>query len=257
MNKLYCLIALFLIFLLPGTSFAQEDISPEKIEEYKANVQNLVDFLEYPFNTLGNQKTSARDKDVIINQSYSKIFRDADVQVEDDLDDERETLINKGVQAYLKDIDFFFKEVEFSLNVSSIDYHFTADKELYFVVNLTRTLTGITVTDESVSSNKERFIEVNFDEAAQDLRIVSIYTTKIDEKDELFAWWNKMSEAWRQVLGHEAIITDTILLSNVIEINDTMAIAQYYGLKLVSVDTILVYGNDTLHIEETDTLEGI
>ncbi len=82
-------------------------------------MQNLVDFLEYSFNTLGNAKTTVRDKDVIINQSFAKIFRDGDVQIEDDLDDNRETLINKDVQAYLKDIDFFFKEVVFSLNVSA------------------------------------------------------------------------------------------------------------------------------------------
>ena len=257
MSKVYCLFVLFFFFVAPGAGLAQDDVSPEKIAEYKANVQSLVDFLEYSFNTLGNPKTSARDKDVIINQSYSKIFRDADVQIEDDLDDDRVTLINKDVQAYLKDIDFFFSEVEFALNVSSIDQHFTADKELYFLVTLTRTLTGITIMGENVSSNKERFIEVNFDDVTQDLRIVSIYTTKIDEKDELFAWWNSMPEAWRHVIGHEAIITDTIRLSNVIEINDTMAIAQYYGMKVVPVDTILVFDGDTMHIEETDTIEGL
>ena len=84
MNKVYGLFLLIPLFLFPPLVSAQQDISPEQIEEYKANVQNLVDFLEYSFNTLGDPGTSARDKDVIINQSYSKIFRDADVQVEDD-----------------------------------------------------------------------------------------------------------------------------------------------------------------------------
>lgn len=253
-------IILVLMFSTSSTvSVAQggEEYSPEKIEEYKANVQNLVDFLEFSFNTLGNPQTSARDKDVIINQSYAKIFVNGEVQVEDDLDDNRETLINKDVQAYLKDIDFFFKEAVFSLNVSSIDHHFKADNEIYFIVSLTRTLNAMTVTDDTVSSNKERFIEVNYDDDAQDLRIASIYTTKIDEKDELFAWWNKMPTAWRELLGHEAFIEDTVRLSKVVEINDTMAIAEYIGIKEVPIDTFLVYGSDTLHINETEMVEGV
>ena len=257
-TRFYRIILILLFAATSSLSFAQggEEYSPEKIKEYKANVQNLVDFLEYSFNTLGNPKTTARDKDVIINQSYAKIFIDGDVQVEDDLDDNRETLINKDVQAYLKDIDFFFKEAVFSLNVTSIDHKFKADNEIYFVVSLTRTLNATTVTDDTVSSNKERFIEVNFDDVAQDLRIASIYTTRIDEKDELFAWWNKMPNAWREVLGHDAFIEDTIRLSKVVEINDTMAIAEYIGMKEVPIDTFLVYGTDTLHIDETEIVEG-
>ncbi|MCK4569037.1 MAG: hypothetical protein KAT76_02030 [Bacteroidales bacterium] len=264
MNKLYSLFSvlplIYLLFLFPQITYSQEGsegYSPEKLAEYKADVQNLVDFLEYSFNMLGNPKTTTRDKDVIINQSYAKIFRDGDVQIEDDLDDNREILINKDVQAYLKDIDFFFKEAVFSLNVSSVDHHFNADKDLYFIVTLTRTLNGRTVTGDSVSSNKERFIEVNYDDITQDLRIVSIYTTKIDEKDEMFAWWNKMPEAWRNVIGHEAFIIDTMRLSKIVEINDTMAIAEYWGIKEVPVDTFLVYGADTLYVDETEFIEGL
>ncbi len=235
----------------------QEEYSAEQIKAYKADVQNLIDFLEYSFNTIGNPKTTARDKDVIINQSYAKIFLNANVQVEDDLDENRETLINKDVQAYLKDIDFFFREAVFALNVSSIDHYFNAEKELYFIATLTRTLNGRTITGDSISSNKERFIEVNYDDVAQDLRIASIYTTRIDEKDELFAWWNKIPEAWREVLGHEAYIFDTIRLSKVSYIDDTMAIAHYWGTKEMPIDTFLVYGSDTLRIEETEFVEGL
>ena len=263
MNKLYSLVSvtplICLLLLFPLTSNAQqgsEEYSAEKIAEYKANVQNLVDFLEYSFNMLGDPKTTIRDKDVIINQSYAKIFRDGDVQIEDDLDDNREILINKDVQAYLKDIDFFFKEVVFSLNVSSIDHYFNAGKELYFIVSLTRTLNGTTITGDSVSSNKERFIEVNFDDVAQDLRIVSIYTTKIDEKDELFSWWNKMPAAWRDVIGNEAFIIDTLRLSKVVEINDTMAIAEYWGMPEVAIDTFPAYETDTLYVDKTELIEG-
>ncbi len=254
------MIFLLMTGIFPFTASSQDDIKgigPEKIEEYKSQVSNLVSFLEYSFNTLGNPETPARDKDVIINQSYAKIFRDAEVQVEDDLDDNRQTLINKDVQAYLKDIDFFFREAVFSLNVTGIEYQYTADGQLFFIVSLTRTLNGMTVTGDPVSSNKERFIEVNYDDVAQDLRIVSIYTTKIDEKDELFAWWNAMPGAWREVIGHEAILTDTVRMSNVVEISDTLAIAEYRGFMELPVDTFLVYGSDTLFIDETEYYEGI
>ncbi len=263
MNKFFTLLSGLIILLLstafPFSSYAQhtgDEYTPEKIEAYKADVQNLVDFLEYSFNMIGNPKTTARDKDVIINQSYAKIFMDADVQVEDDLDDNRTTLINKDVQAYLKDIDFFFREVVFSLNISSIDHYFNEQKELYFIVTLTRTLNGRTITGDSVSSNKERFIEVNYDDVAQDLRIASIYTTRIDEKDELFSWWNKLPEAWRDIFGNDSYIFDTIKLSEVVYVNDSMAVAEYWGTKEMPVDTFLIYDSDTLYIDETEIVEG-
>lgn len=262
MNKSYTLAFLFLIFVLliinvPGKSQGQQtEYSPEKIEAFKAEIKNLVDFLEYSFNTLGNPQTAARDKDVIINQSYAKVFLNAEVQIEDDLDDNRETLINKDVQAYLKDIDFFFREAVFSLNVSSIDHQVKSDGEIFFIVSLTRTLNARTVLGDSMSSNKERFIEINYDDLSQDLRIASIYTTKIDERDELFAWWNKLTGEWREILGAQATIKDTIPFSKVVEINDTIALIEYYGMMEIAVDTFLVYDTDTLFVNETDTVEG-
>jgi hypothetical protein len=259
MNKTSTLLIFLICYLFSQVTVRaqeQREFSAEKIEEFKAEVKNLVSFLEYSFNTLGNPRTSARDKDVIINQSFAKIFLDAEVQVEDDLDDNRETLINKDVQAYLKDIDFFFKEAVFALNISSIEHQFKADGEIFFIASLTRTLNARTVQGDSISSNKERFIEVNYDDVAQDLRIASIYTTRIDERDELFAWWNKMSLEWREILGSEATIKDTIPFSKVVEINDTIAIIEYYGTKEVPIDTFLVYDTDTLFIDEVDTIAG-
>ena len=85
MNKFFTLLSGLFILLLsttfPFSSNAQnagDEYPPEKIEAYKADVQNLVDFLEYSFNMIGNPKTTARDKDVIINQSYAKIFMPGD-----------------------------------------------------------------------------------------------------------------------------------------------------------------------------------
>jgi hypothetical protein len=264
MNKRYtkfvCLLAILLITAGSHAAFAQQPtdrFSGEEISEFKKEIGDLISFLEYSFNMLGDPATTARDKDVIINQSYAKVFLSQEVQVEDDLDDSRETLINKDVQAYLKDIDFFFRQAAFALNISSIDHYFKDNGELYFVVTLTRTLNGLTITGDTVFSNRERFIEVNYDDNSRDLRIASVYTTKIDERDELFRWWNTMPGPWRAVLGSEALLFDTLSLSSFIYVDDSMGIAQYTGTLEVVIDTFLVYGSDTLYISESDYIDGL
>src|SRR5690606_21795578 len=61
------------------------EYSKEEIKELSQKVEDQVRFLEYFLNTVGSGETSARDKDVIIRESYKKIFRDGQVQIEDDL----------------------------------------------------------------------------------------------------------------------------------------------------------------------------
>ena len=78
-------------------------------------VEDQVRFLEFLLNTLGDAQSSARDKDVIIRESYLKIFRDGKVQIEDDLLADRKVVTNKDVQAYLKDIEFFIKALPSNL----------------------------------------------------------------------------------------------------------------------------------------------
>src|ERR1700754_3196820 len=39
-------------------------------------VRDIVSFLEFVLNTLGSEGTPARDKEVVITESYAKIFRD-------------------------------------------------------------------------------------------------------------------------------------------------------------------------------------
>src|SRR5688500_14101299 len=71
-------------------------------EENEKKVRDIVAFLEYLLNTLGSSATSTRDKEVVVRESYTKIFRDDKVQIEDDLEN-REVVTNKNVVAYLKD----------------------------------------------------------------------------------------------------------------------------------------------------------
>ena len=111
-----------------------QEIGPDTttISVYKRQVGQLVSFLQFSMNTIGSELTTPRERDIIISESYLKIFRDDKVQVEDDLAGTRSTVTNKDVQAYLKDIDFFFRDVRFELNVDEISHEVNEDGLLYF-----------------------------------------------------------------------------------------------------------------------------
>src|SRR5690606_24935469 len=112
------MLLLYLVMLVALESNAQN--LKGEAAKHEPKVRDMVAFLEYMLNTLGNEKTSARDKDVLITQSYTKIFRDAKVQIEDDLVEKRNVITNKDVPAYLKDVDFFFTNVKFEFHIESI-----------------------------------------------------------------------------------------------------------------------------------------
>ena len=92
---------------------AKQTRPQQQIENYREQIRRLMGFLEFSLNTLGSSETSTREKEIIINESYLKAFLNDKVQIEDDLDENREILTYKDVQAYLKDVDFFFKEATF------------------------------------------------------------------------------------------------------------------------------------------------
>jgi hypothetical protein len=172
-------------------------IVPPTNQEEK--VRDIVTFLEYLLNTLGSETTPARDKDVIITESFLKIFRDAKVQVEDDLDEQRKVITNKDVIAYLKDVDFFFKDVKFEFKIDKIEESGSITDVLFYKVSLTRDLNGTTSDGKTINNSKPRFIEVNYNPKDQDLKIVSIYTSQFDEKLMLTNWWQQLSAEWQQV----------------------------------------------------------
>ncbi|MDZ7646701.1 MAG: hypothetical protein U5K54_05685 [Cytophagales bacterium] len=87
---------------------AQKNQKKEESPEHD-KVKNMISFLKFMLNTLGSSKTSARDKEVLVTESYAKIFRDSKVQIEDDLAAKRDVITNKDVPAYLKDVDFFLR----------------------------------------------------------------------------------------------------------------------------------------------------
>ena len=187
------ILALSVVLGLVANHSAMAQKKPAKAtaekKDYEPEVKQLVSFLEYTLNSLGGNDLSAKEKEVIVNNSYKKLFRDDKVQIEDDLDEHREVVTNKDVRAYLKDVDFFFKWVKFKFNLDKITQGVNEKGQVYFIAKLNRELKGVTIQGDSVDNIKERYIEVNVDDQAQDLRIASIYTTKLSRDDELKTWW--------------------------------------------------------------------
>ena len=179
-------------------------------------VKDLVAFLQLLLNTLGSDETSARDKEVVITESYAKIFRDGKVQIEDDLDENRSVITNKDVVAYLKDVDFFFDKVSFEFTIEDIDEGINANGQVFYKVSTRRTLTGKTAAGgKEINNTIPRFIEINYDPEAEDLKIVSIYTNEFDEKEALTNWWKSLSFEWQTIFREKLKVTDSVDLDDI------------------------------------------
>jgi len=202
--------------LIVTSQGSQTQLSNDDIDNYKQQVSDLIKYLEGTLNFIGDPESVIREKEVIINESFLKIFKDDKVQVEDDLDESRDVTLHKDVQAYLKDIEFFFKTVQFKFIISDITFHAGDGNLQYFKVTLNRDLKGITVEGDSVSNRKTRFMEINLDMNSSDLRIASIYTTKLNKKEEMRYWWNSLSNEWRNVFSENVSVYDSVPLSSVV-----------------------------------------
>jgi len=259
-------------FLLANTGVAQNysTLSVAQLEQYSQQSEQLVKYLEGTLNFLGNPNELPSEKDIIFNQSYLKMFVDDKVQIEDDLDENREIPLNKDVQAYLKDIDFFYKEVKFQFDIEKAEHLVTDSNIVVFKLTLNRHLEGVTVENDSVINNQLRYIELNLDPLQKDLKIASIYTTKIRLKEELRHWWNNMSTDWKNYFGKSVIVYDTLPFKNIIWFSDTSIVTMKWvdevridSAKIVddgitdpplwANDSIIVV-YDTVSIEIPDTI---
>ena len=204
-----------LSILLFGLAFGSQaqKLSKDEIAKYENEINSMISYLVETMNFLGDSTTSALEKEIVFSESWSKIFIDDKVQIEDDLDVNRKTPINKDVQAYLKDIDFFFKWANFKLDLQSIANNTRDDGSIFFKATLTRHLTAKTITDEAIDNIKNRFVEINLDRQNNSLKIASIYTTKINEKEALRNWWNGLSHNWKTRLGSDVILKDSTTLA--------------------------------------------
>jgi len=219
------------LLLLGWETYAQTEtqahsgiVITEEIKEYKQQVTFMISFLESSLNLLGSSQSSAREKETIINDSYEKIFKDAKVQVEDDLAEGRTTPFNKDVQAYLKDVDFFFQDVSFKLNVEEINHRVTKDNELFFIAILTREMKGMLINGDSIRNNKIRYIEVNVNQETDVLKIASIYTNKISEKEDLQHWWNGLPRTWKYHWANDVYVQKGLNMMQVLAENDSIMI---------------------------------
>lgn len=201
--------------LLVGSAAAQKSKRSAPDAQNNEKVKDMVNFLQYVLNTLGSSQTPARDKDILITESYAKIFRDADVQIEDDLDEERHVITNKDVQAYLKDVDFFFKDVHFEFTIDDIQYNTMPNGKVFYKVSIRRNLQGATIDGKTINNTRPRYLEINYTPEDQDLKIVSIYTNEFDEKEALTNWWMELSYEWQAIFKRKLNIIDSVQFSDI------------------------------------------
>ncbi|MDN3670603.1 leucine-rich repeat domain-containing protein [Echinicola jeungdonensis] len=241
-SKFY--ICLILALLVSSLGKAQEmgDYTKQEIKDFSQKVEDQIQFLEYFLNTVGSEETPARDKDVIITESYKKIFRDGEVQVEDDLVMDRKVITNKDITAYLKDVEFFFKDASFKFKVRKVEPFLRDNEELSFIVSMDRTLTATGLDNEKIENTKPRFVEVNLNRQSNELKIASIYTTKLSRDKELQEWWNSLSLGWESYFREKFEIVE-----------DTVSLDQIY--KISAMDSLDLSGND--YIQDLYPIEAL
>lgn len=234
------LIAFFLSFaILNVAAQVEQDTVTVDSTQYD-EVKSLLSFYKYMLNTVGSSKTSTRDKEVIITESYKKIFADSKVQIEDDLIQDRKVITNKDVNAYLRDVDFFFEEIEFEFINVAIEKIDTGDSNFYFLASFESIIKGTTIENETLNSTKKRFIEVNLDKEAGDLKIASIYSTKVSRTKELQNWWSSLSFGWINIFSDYVpfdSVTNQVLL------------------KIAAIDSLDISGNQ--FIQNLDPLTAL
>jgi Leucine-rich repeat (LRR) protein len=248
--KRITLLALILFGLTFGSQ--AQKLSKEEVARYDTEIRTMLNYLEETLNFIGDSTATAMEKEIIFTESWSKIFIDDKVQIEDDLDVNRKTPINKDVQAYLKDIDFFFKWANFKFDVQSIANNQREDGTVYFKATLSRHLTAKTINDEPVDNIKNRFVEINLDRQKSSLKIASIYTSKINETEELCNWWNSLSTNWKKRLGEGIRLYDSIPLETVGMITNADFMASYPIVDPMTGETEL---QDKFFKTETDMKE--
>ncbi len=237
---------ILILFFIVGFSQSQTNntskLSDQELADYEKQSRQLVSFMEFAFNTLGSDKSEYKDKHTIIEQSYLKFFRNDKVQIEDDLVEKRDVVTNKDVQAYLKDIDFFFKNASFKYTIEEVSQETNESGEVFFKIKASRNLKGKTIENVDINDNRTRYIEINLDESTRDLKIVSVYTTKSNEEQELIAWWNGLDRPWRNFFAQEIKLNDSILLKDVVFIHNDYIVKEIiysnYNDSLIDTDTI-------------------
>ena len=215
MNARWLLIGVWSCFL---TLNAQKD--QVSMQKWEPQVRSLVGFLEYTLNLLGNDSTPAEDKDILIRETYTRMFKDAQVQIEDDLVPGRKAVTYKDVTAYLRDVDFFYTHITFQLRVENISLEVKPSGKPFFMVFLQRKMEGTGIDGVKTQLNGPRFIEIDVDVENQDLKIASMYTHPLETNDELTNWWSTLPLDWKKKLGQTILLPSGVgRLSDILTID--------------------------------------
>lgn len=219
--------------------FAQQiKLSKEDIAAYDVEIRQMMRYLESTFNFIGDTTSLPDEKEIVFNESYIKVFKDENVQIEDDLDENRAVSVSKEVQAYLKDIDFFFKSATFRFDIVRIQ-NITGSDNVIFKVEMVRHLNAITINNDTVDNLKQRFVEINLDPKNNGLKIASIYTSRLDETEDICVWWNSLTPVWRTVLARNITVNDSIPLRTITNMTKTSFKADYPVRTVQGNDTII------------------
>lgn len=237
-------LALFLVSLSILSTQAQTEQDTVAIDSAQFDeVRSLLSFYKYMLNTVGAARTSTRDKEVIITESYKKIFSSENVQIEDDLILDRKVITNKDVNAYLRDVDFFFKEIRFEFDSIEVQRVPRGEDDFFFLASFESSIQGTTIEGDTLLDTKRRFIEVNLDQEASDLKIASVYSRKTSRTKELQNWWAELSFGWINIFK-EYVEFDSV---------DNQVL-----LKIASIDSIDISGNQfILNIEPLTALRNL
>lgn len=222
----------------PANSEVPSLLNQEELAEYKQKVTRMISFLEFALNTIGSDSSLTDDKEVIINKSYLKFFKDSKVQVEDDLVEGRTTITYKSIQSYLQDVDYFFKDAKFELNIDEITPFLSDKNNPYFVVTMTRYLKGINSNGDTIRNSKKRFVDINFGLKDKDLKIASIYSSKYNEEQDLKAWWEGLPEVWKQLFRKDMGKADTINFGQLKRILNTEVIDISKDSSITSIEPL-------------------
>ncbi len=198
------------ILLISVFSFAQN--TTDTTDQYSKQAEQIVRFYQGTLNALGSKYTPVKEKQIMINQSFDKIFLDDKVQIEDDLDENRETVTYKNVQAYLQDVDFFFKNVRFNFEIKNVERLSNSENIPFYKVSTVCNIKGTTIKGEKIDVFKDRYFEINLNEDEQTLKIASIYTTKLNVEADLEAWWKALSPEWKKALTGEKQARDLMFV---------------------------------------------
>jgi Leucine-rich repeat (LRR) protein len=246
-------ICCFLIAFSFSHSKAQE-IPASEIEKLKTEATDMIEFLAYQLNILGDASTSISEKEIIINESYLRIFDSKNVQIEDDLIEGRAVITNKNVQDYLRDVMFFFNEAQFNFTVHQITENYTESGKLYFKAELTRSLSGLDRKNQPFDWKKNRFIELNYNQKTQSLSIASIYTTRLTENDDLANWFNNLSDPWKKIFAPKIQVNDTFSLADVMARDPKAKINDH---AFISVQELDGFRRDTLYLGSPEIFENL